>query len=149
MTLNAYSFPDFFSVCPTLWKYGVWIDMKFLGADSFVLGNKKLLRIFPIKQLFSDNQKFSNWSSLDFLTPGLLYNCLSKNWPVLNILLQKSSHDIQFLLEIGNICHNVLEPRRIESAPKTLMPIQTPDLHRVVHLIRVCMLIFTWNYVSF
>ena len=33
---------------------------------------------------------------------------------------------------IGNIRHNFLVPRIIESAPKTFMPIQTPDLDRVV-----------------
>ena len=33
---------------------------------------------------------------------------------------------------IRNIGHNFLVPRIIESAPKTFMPIQTPDLHRVI-----------------
>ena len=35
---------------------------------------------------------------------------------------------------IGNISHNYLVPRMIESAPKTFMPIQTPDLDRVMRL---------------
>ena len=33
---------------------------------------------------------------------------------------------------IGNIHHNFLVPRMIESVPETFMPIQTPDLHRVI-----------------
>jgi hypothetical protein len=45
--------------------------MKVLGADSIILGTKKLRRMFPIKQklhtmaAFLDNQFFSIWSSLD------------------------------------------------------------------------------------
>ena len=35
---------------------------------------------------------------------------------------------------IGNIHHNFLVPRMIESDPKTFMPIQTPDLHRVIRV---------------
>ena len=34
----------------------------------------------------------------------------------------------------GNIRHNFLVPRIIKSAPKTFMPIQIPDLHRVLGL---------------
>ena len=49
----------------TLSRSGVWIGMKVLGADSFILGTRKLWRIFPIKQkchttaAFWDNQNYS------------------------------------------------------------------------------------------
>ena len=44
---------------------------------------------------------------------------------------KKAARIFNFCL-IGNICHNFLVPRMIESAPKTFMPIQTSDLHRVI-----------------
>ena len=44
--------------------------------------------------------------------------------------MKKAAVIFNFCL-IGNIHHNFLVPRMIESAPKTFMPIQTPDLDRV------------------
>ena len=49
----------------TLCRSGVWIHMKVLGANSFILGIRKLWRSFPIKQkchttaAFLDNQNYS------------------------------------------------------------------------------------------
>ena len=48
--------------------------------------------------------------------------------------LSKEAAVVSHFSLIGNICNTFLVPRMIESAPKTFMPIQTPDLHRV-----------TWN----
>ena len=69
--------------------------------------------------------------------------CVKKNSPidyrkkclVLNIfIIKKNAAVILNFCLIGNIRHKV--PTIIESAaPKTFMPIQTPDLHRVVYLV--------------
>ena len=124
--------------------------MKVLGANSFILGTRKLWRSFPIKQkchmtaAFLDTPNFSIWSNLDIflplcIFPGVQISCTMdyhKNCPVLNIFItrmvwKKAAVIFNFCL-IGNIHHNFLVPRMIESAPKTFMPIQTPDLHRVM-----------------
>ena len=44
--------------------------------------------------------------------------------------MKKAAVIFNFCL-IGNIHHSFLVPRMIELAPKTFMPIQTPDLDRV------------------
>ena len=142
----------------TLSRSGVWIGMKVLGADSFILGTRKLWRIFPIKQkchttaAFWDNQNYSIYSSLDIFLPmcsrpGLQGNITmdyQKNCLVLNIFIacmvwKKAAVIFNFCL-IGNIHHSFLVPRMIESAPKTFMPIQTPDLDRVI--CKLCMLLW-------
>ena len=48
-----------------------------------------------------------------------------------NFGLSKKAAIVSNFCLIGNIHHNFLIPRMIESVPKTFMPIQTPDLHRV------------------
>ena len=54
---------------------GVSIDMKHLGADSFIIGTRRLLQMFPIKQKchttapFLDNQNYSIWSNLNIFLP--------------------------------------------------------------------------------
>ena len=49
----------------------------------------------------------------------------------LNIsIIKKTAVILDFCL-FGNIHHNFVVPRIIESAPKTFTPIQIPDLHRV------------------
>ena len=97
----------------TLCRSGVWIGVKVLGADPFILGTGKLLWIFPIKQkchmtaAFLHNQNFSIWSSLDLFLPmcsrpDVQISCkmdYQNNWLVLNnFIMKKSSRDIQFLL---------------------------------------------------
>jgi hypothetical protein len=87
--------------------------MKVLGADSLILGTRKLLRMFPIKQkchttaAFLDNQKNLIWSSLEIFLPlcsrpGVQISCTmdyQKNCLVLSIfIIKKSCRDIQFLL---------------------------------------------------
>ena len=76
----------------TLCRSEVWIGMKVLGTDSFILGTRKLLWMFPIKQkchttaAFLDNQKSSIWSSMEIFLPlcsrawcaNKLHNGLSK-----------------------------------------------------------------------
>ena len=42
----------------TLCRIEVWIGMKVLQANSIILGTRKLLRIFPIKQKFSNTAAF-------------------------------------------------------------------------------------------
>ena len=56
---------------------------------------------------------------------------IKKNCLVLNIFIIKKAAVILNFFLIVNIRHNFLVPRMIESAPKTFMPIQTPDLHGV------------------
>ena len=127
--------------------------MKVLGANSFILGTRKLWRSFPIKQKFDttaafwDKPKCSIFPNLDIFLPmcsrrisrpGGQGNCTmdnQKNCLVLNIFItrmvwKKAAVIFNFCL-IGNIHHNFLVPRMLESAPKTFMPIQTPDLHGV------------------
>ena len=59
----------------TLCRSGVWIGVKVLGADSIILGTRKLWQMFPIKQkchrtaAFLDNPNFSIWSSLEIFLP--------------------------------------------------------------------------------
>ena len=82
---------------------------------------------------FRESKNF-NWSSLEIFLPlcsrawcaNKLHNGLSKKYLVLNIFIIM----IDFCL-FGNIPHDFLVPRIIESAPKTFMSIQIPDLHRV------------------
>ena len=124
--------------------------MKVLGVDSFILGTRKLWRIFPIKQkchttaAFLENQNYPIYSSLDIFLPmcsrpGLQghstmdyqKNCLVLNIFIMRMVWKKAAVIFNFCL-IGNIHHNFLVPRMIESAPKTFMPIQTPDLDRVL-----------------
>jgi hypothetical protein len=66
--------------------------------------------------------------------PGLQISCTmdyQKNCLVLSVFIIKKAAVIFNFCLIGNIHYNFLVPRMIESAPKTFMPIQTPDLHRV------------------
>ena len=56
--------------------------------------------------------------------------CLVLNIFITCIVWKKAAVIFNFCL-IGIIHHNFLVPRVIELAPKTFMPIQTPDLHRV------------------
>ena len=70
----------------------VSIDMKLLGADSFIIGTRRLLQMFPIKQKchttapFLDNQNYSIWSNLEYFFTNVqqawyankLHNGLSK-----------------------------------------------------------------------
>ena len=119
--------------------------MKVLGADLFILGTRKLLWMFPIKQkchttaAFLDNQKSSIWSSLEIFLPlcsrawcaNKLHNGLSKKLSGFKHFYYKKAAVILNFCLIGNIRHNFLVPRIIELAPKTFMPIQIPDLHRV------------------
>ena len=58
-------------------------------------------------------------------------NCLVLNIFITRMVWKKAAVIFNFCL-IGNINHNFLVPIMIESAPKTFMPIQTPDLHRVI-----------------
>ena len=58
-------------------------------------------------------------------------NCLVLNIFIACMVWKKAAVIFNFCL-IGNIHHSFLVPRMIESAPKTSMPIQTPDLNRVL-----------------
>ena len=53
-------------------------------------------------------------------------NCLVLNIFITRMVWKKAAVIFNFCL-IGNIRHNFLVPRMIETAPKTFMPIQTPD----------------------
>ena len=44
-----------------IYRCDVWIGMKVLGADSFILGTRKLWRIFPINQKY---HKITNRNNL-------------------------------------------------------------------------------------
>ena len=103
--------------------------------------------MFPIKQKCHMRATFSIikicssfWSSLKIFLPlcsrtwcaNKLHNGLSKKYLVLNIFIIM----IDFCL-FGNIPHDFLVPRIIESAPKTFMSIQIPDLHRVGHKYKI------------
>ena len=106
------------------------------------LGTRKL---FPINQkcqmtaAFLDNQKSSIWSSLVIFLPlfsrawcaNKLHNGLTKKLSGFKHFYYKKAAVILDFCLFGNIRHNFLVPRIIESAPKTFMPIQTPDLYRV------------------
>ena len=54
-----------------------------------------------------------------------------KHCLVLNVFIIKKAALILDFCLFGNIRHNFVVPKIIESAPKTFMPIQIPDLHRV------------------
>ena len=129
----------------TLFRSGVWIDMKVLGADSFILDTRKLWRMFPIKQIFHRTAAFLDnywiYSSLDVFyhcVTGLVWknvaecNGLSKKLSGFKYFYYKKAAMILDFCLFGNIRHNFLVPRIIESAPKTFMPIQIPDVHRVI-----------------
>ena len=66
----------FFLQWTTLCRSGVWIGMKVLGADSIILGTRKLWWMFPIKQklnttaAFWDKPKCSIFPNLD-----IFYQC--------------------------------------------------------------------------
>ena len=85
-TLPLWTVTEIVVLLHTLSRSGVWIGMKVLGADSFILGTRKLWGIFLIKQkchmtaAFLDNQNYSIFSSLDIFLPmcsrpGVQVNC--------------------------------------------------------------------------
>ena len=96
-----------------LMKLNKYIGMKGFGADSIILGTRKLCRMFPIKQkchtttAFLDNPKFSIWSSLVFVFTSVqqacrankLHNELSNNLASFkHFCYKKSCRGINFLL---------------------------------------------------
>jgi hypothetical protein len=61
-------------------------------------------------------------------------NTVKKNHKIVQIVklgLSKKAAVVSTFCLIGKICHNFLVPRMIQLASKTLMSIQTLDLHRV------------------
>ena len=108
----------------TLCRSRVWIGMKVLGADSIILGTRKLWWMFPIKQkchttaAFLYNPNFSIWSCLEIFlpicnSPGVQISCTTdyhKKCPVLSIfIIQKATVIFNFCL-IWKIHHNFLVP---------------------------------------
>ncbi len=134
-------------------RSGVWIGMKVLGADSSILGTRKLWWMFPIKQklnitaaffhtirvikMFKTRQFF--WLSIVQFPcpPGLLIRLLhigkkmSKFGKIEHFGLSQKAAVVSNFCLIGKLRHNFLVPRMNELAPKTFMSIQTPDLHSV------------------
>ena len=112
--------------------------------------------MFPIKQKFHNTAAFLDNSNFWMFgcffyhcAAGLVWKKVTK-WTVGTPIQSKSVIYIAvkaskllciiffwfytFLLNfcfIGNIRHNFLVPRIIETTPKTFMPIQIPDLHSV------------------
>ena len=124
--------------------------MNVLGADSMILGTRKLWWMFQIKQKLNIKAvSFYNKNVLNqtiffdsplccfFHTRQLLQACCtmvkkpSKFAKIQKFWLSKKAAVVWNFCLIGNIHQNFLIPRMNESDPKAFMPIQTQDLHRV------------------
>ena len=134
------------------------------GHSSYVtaLGVRKLWQIFPIKQKFHaiaaflDIPNFWIWSSLDVFTIHCATILVWAQWAIKKILVFNTIHIMKQAAVIINFCRleifvSFLVPRIIESAPKTFMPIQIPELHSVynVHILdltRASQLALLWMY---
>ena len=122
-----------------------------------ILGTRKLWQMFPIKQklnitaAYFYNKNVLNWSinlivhCTTFFTPGLLHNVkkISKLDQIENFWLSKKAAVLWHFCLIANPQNNFLVPRMNEPAPKTFIPIQTPDLHRVFCKLDFCYFMLT------
>ena len=96
--------------------------MKVLGTDSFILKKVQFGQVWIFLYHCAAGSGVQVSSPMDY----------QKNCLVLNIFIIKKAAVILDFCLFGNIRRNFLVPRIIESAPKTFMPIQIPDLHRVL-----------------
>ena len=97
----------FFSLPFILYRSKVWIGMKALGADSIILGTRKLRWIFPIKQIFDVTAAFLYWQGLkqvnfeDICSLKTLKKKYPKNWTNWNFFERlKSCRCIKYLLNL-------------------------------------------------